>query len=145
MEFKSIMHVTFFTNRLDVMVRFYTEVLGGEVKILTRAKAHLDRPDSAYHQAALADPEAVIIVYVEIAPGQFVELFPGGPQQPPHRQWNDSVDYSHFAVLVDDLHATMERLGARCLTFDTGPSYGPAAPGAHWAHSPSPRPSGRRR
>ena len=136
MEFNSIMHVTFFTNQMDEMVRFYTEVLGGELKIVTKAKAYADRPESAYHQVYLRDPEAVLIVYVELAPMQFVELFPATPDQLPHREWNDSVDYSHFALTCDDIFATRERLEARGLVFDTQISKGPSETYQMWAHDP---------
>ena len=40
--FNSIMHVTFWTHQLDEMMRFYTEVMGGELKVVTRAKAYLE-------------------------------------------------------------------------------------------------------
>lgn len=37
MEFKSLMHVSFFTDQMDVMRDFYENKLGLKVKIVTRA------------------------------------------------------------------------------------------------------------
>lgn len=31
--FRSIMHIAFFTDNMDEMIRFYTEVLGAEVNL----------------------------------------------------------------------------------------------------------------
>ena len=136
MEFNSIMHVTFFTNQMDEMIKFYTETLGGELKVVTRARAYADRPNGAYYKDYLEDPEKIVIVYIEIAPLSFIELFPASEGQLPHRQWNDSVDYSHFALTCDDIYATRERLEARGLVFDTAISKGPSETYQMWAHDP---------
>lgn len=136
MDFTSLMHVTFFTDQLDEMIHFYTEVMGGTLKIVTRAKAYAEKPDSHYHAIALSDPEAIIMTYIEIAPLQFIELFPAKEGQLPHRQWNDSVDYSHFALTVDDIFAARELLEKRGLSFDTEISKGPSETWKFWAHDP---------
>lgn len=54
------------------------------------------------------------IVYIQIAPTYFVELFPGG------HGTNElgSVGYNHFCLLVDDMAATLEALAARGLPID---------------------------
>ncbi len=134
--FNSIMHMSFFTDRLDEMIAFYTEVLGGTLKIVTRAKAYLDRPRSGYHALALADPEAIIIVYIELAPGQFVELFPKVAGQGPAAAFNENLGYSHFALTVDDIFAARAELEGRDLVFDTEISKGPSETYQMWAHDP---------
>ena len=134
--FNSIMHVTFWTHQLDEMMHFYTEVMGGELKVVTRAKAYLDRPQSSYHELALTDPEQILIVYIELAPKQFIELFPATEGQKPHTKWNEHADYSHFALTVDDIYAAREELEGRGLTFDTEISKGPSETYQMWAHDP---------
>lgn len=134
--FNAIMHVTFFTEQLDAMRDFYVNVLGGTVKIVTRAKLYLDRPNSAYHKVALEDPERIIIMYIELAPGQFIELFPAELGQLPHSEWNAEVGYSHFALTVDDIYAVREELEGRGLVFDTEISKGPSETYQMWAHDP---------
>lgn len=65
-----------------------------------------------------------------------IELFPAKPTQLPHREWNDSVDYSHFALLCDDIYAMREKLEARGLVFDTPIFKGPSETYQMWAHDP---------
>lgn len=76
MSYSSLMHVAFHTDRMDEMVRFYTEVLGGKLKVVTRYGAYLERDDRpAMQAAARIRPDDVFNVYVELAPGQFIEFF----------------------------------------------------------------------
>ena len=56
--------------------------------------------------------------------------------QKPHTAWNEHVDYSHFALTVDDIYATREKLEDRGLTFDTEISKGPSETYQMWAHDP---------
>ena len=136
MPFNNIMHVTFFTDQLDEMMHFYTEVLGGELKVVTRAKLYAGSSKRGYAQIAEVDPERIIIVYIELAPGQFVELFPKNDGQGPHAAWNANLGYSHFALTVDDIFATRAELEARGLAFDTEISKGPSETYQMWAHDP---------
>lgn len=134
--FNSIMHVSFYTTQLEEMMRFYTEVLGGKLKIVTRAKAYLGLNRGHYSKIAEVDPERIIIVYIELAPQQFIELFPAEEGQLPHGTFNDRADYSHFALTVDDLFAAREELEGRGLVFDTAISKGPSETYQMWAHDP---------
>ena len=109
MLFQSIMHVTFFAEDLDRSIRFY-EKLGGKVKMAVKYKAYLDKPESSFYQRALTTPEDYCIVYVEIAPGQFVELYPKEEGQEEHITFNRDLGYSHFAVLVDDIFKARDYL-----------------------------------
>ena len=136
MLFTSIMHVTFFTEDMDAMRAFYEEKLGGTVKIVTRAKVYLNREGHPYQKIAQEDPEKIIIMYIELAPNQFVELFPATPDQKPRGQWNDSVGYSHFALTVDDIYAAREELEQRGVVFDTEISKGPSETYQMWTHDP---------
>lgn len=136
MLFNSIMHVTFFTHQLEEMRRFYTEVLGGEVKIVTRAKLYAGSSKQRYAKIAETDPKKIIIMYIELAPGQFIELFPAEEEQKPHPEWNEHVGYSHFALMVDDIYAARAELEGRGLIFDTEISKGPSETYQMWAHDP---------
>lgn len=136
MEFTSIMHVAFFTDRLDEMRAFYTDVMGGTVKIVTRAKAYLGRNRGYFSELAETDPEQIIIMYIELAPGQFIELFPKRPGQGQAAEFNANLGYSHFALTVDDIFAAREELEARGLVFDTQISKGPSETYQMWAHDP---------
>lgn len=136
MKFNTLMHVTFFTNQLQEMMDFYQNVLGGTLKIVTRAKLYKGTGSSLYGSVAESNPDRIIIVYIELAPGQFIELFPSEPNQKPHSEWNEEVGYSHFALTVDDIHVAREELEARGLRFDTEISKGPSETYQMWAHDP---------
>lgn len=123
MKINNVMHVSFFTDKMDEMIAFYCEKLGCKVKVLTRYKAYLDRDDRPAMQAiAQKDPERIFSVYLEIAPGQFVEFFPKGDGQLDRDDtpWNGRLGYSHFALTVDDIwprgmgvSVPIRRLGGR--------------------------------
>lgn len=136
MEFSSLMHVTFFTHQMEEMRRFYTEVLGGEVKIITRASLYKGHEKKRYADIAEIDPNRIIIMYIELAPGQFIELFPADDSQLPHPEWNSEVGYSHYALTVDDIFAARAKLEKRGLSFDTEISKGPSETYQMWAHDP---------
>jgi lactoylglutathione lyase len=64
------------------------------------------------------------LVYVEVAPGQFVELFPNGKnpiQAPP-----EPIGYAHTCFLVDDLDAALAHLDAMGVTPANPPRTGRA-------------------
>lgn len=136
MEFKSIMHITFFTEQMDVMRDFYENKLGLKPKIVTKAKAYKNKGNALYQQIAKSDPEKVLIVYIEIAPGQFIELFPSFESQGPHAEWNQNIGYSHYALLVDDIFKTRDELIARGVEIDTKISMGPSETYQMWVHDP---------
>ncbi|OCN06200.1 channel protein [Erysipelotrichaceae bacterium MTC7] len=136
MKFNSIMHVTFFTDQMDVMRDFYENKLGLKPKIVTKAKAYANEGSELYQQLAKTDPEKVVIVYIEIAPGQFIELFPSFEGQGPHDKWNQNIGYSHYALLVDDIYQTREELMKRGVEIDTEISKGPSGTYQMWVHDP---------
>lgn len=110
MKFNSIMHVSFYTEDMERTRDFYENKLGLKPKMIVRYKEYLSRPESPFYQRALSRPEDICIIYIEIAPGQFVEFFPKADGQKPHESWNERLGYSHFALLVDDIHQTREEL-----------------------------------
>jgi lactoylglutathione lyase len=137
MLFTSIMHVSFYTEHFDEMADFYQNRLGLPIKVLVRFKEYLDRPDrSAMQKLAQKDPEGIFYVYFEIAPGQFIELFPATAGQKPHREWNEDCGYSHFALLTDDIFMTAEELASRGVKPDTAISKGPSGTYQQWYHDP---------
>lgn len=136
MEFKSMMHVSFYTENMEAMRDFYENKLGLKPKIVTKAKIYKGLNRGLYSEIAEVDPERVIIVYIEIAPGQFIELFPKNEGQGPHDEWNQNLGYSHFALLVDDIFKTREELLARGVEIDTEISKGPSETYQMWVHDP---------
>src|SRR5947209_9774259 len=55
------------------------------------------------------------IVYIQIAPGSFIELFPDPQDAPGTIVREPQASYKHVCLLVDDLSATLDELAARGL------------------------------
>lgn len=133
--FKSIMHLAFFTDQMEAMQDFYVNKLGGNLKIVTKAKAYLGAK-SGYGKIAETDPEKIVIMYIEVAPGQFIELFPKSEGQGPAPIPNQTLGYSHYSLLVDDIEAAKKELEARGVEIDTPISKGPSETYKFWIHDP---------
>lgn len=137
MKINSVMHTSFYTDHYDEMIDFYCNKLGLKQKVIVKWKEYKNNPNRP-KQAALAetDPEGVFYTYIEIAPGQFIELFPATPNQKPHSEWNEYVGYSHIALMVDDIYEAKEELLKAGITPDTEPSKGPSGTWQMWLHDP---------
>ncbi len=86
-------HVAFRVRDLERSIRWYEAAFGA------REAFRANREDGS--------PQ---LVYLEFAPGQFIELFPNGKnpiQEPP-----EPVGYAHTCLVVDDLAATLAHLAA---------------------------------
>lgn len=136
MEFKSVMHVSFYTEHIDEMRDFYENKLGLKAKIVTKAKTYQGLNRGKFSEIAEADPEKVIIVYIELAPGQFIELFPSDKDTIEYAKGDKKEKYSHFALLVDDIYKTRDEFLARGVEIDTKISKGPSETYQMWLHDP---------
>jgi catechol 2,3-dioxygenase-like lactoylglutathione lyase family enzyme len=114
----TIGHAALRVKDLDRSLDFYCRQLG------FRRAFDLDRP---------GEPSPWI-VYLQIAPGSFLELFPdpAANQQPPAA----SAGYNHIALLVDDLEATLRELSARGLPIDGAPALGLDGNWQYWLTDP---------
>jgi catechol 2,3-dioxygenase-like lactoylglutathione lyase family enzyme len=74
------------------------------------------------------------IVYLQLAPGQFIELFPGGEGSPAPR--GPAAGYNHYCLEVDDLQATLRGLEARGLTISEQPKQGMDGNWQYWIEDP---------
>lgn len=137
MKFNSIMHVAFFTANMEGMIDFYINKLGLKKKAVVKYGEYLHRDDRPVMQKiAQSDPERIFNVYIEIAPGQFIELFTANTDQKEHTKWNEHADYSHFALLVDDIFETKRQLLDAGVETDTDISKGPTETYQMWIHDP---------
>jgi len=136
MEFKSIMHVAYYVEDLDKTLEFYCGKLGLKQKILTRYGVYKDSLKPAFKKLAEERPNDVFLTYVEVAPGQFLEFFPKTQQQLQHTQWNQHVGFSHFALLVDDIHKTRDELVSKGVAIDVEPNIGPSKTWQMWIQDP---------
>src|SRR3954447_19137012 len=86
-------HVAFRVPDLEGSIRWYAEAFGA------REAFRANREDGS-----------VQLVYIELAPGQFIELFPNGKN--PIEEPADPIGYAHTCVVGDDLRATRAPLAA---------------------------------
>ncbi len=134
--YKSIMHVSFFVKDMEKMRHFYQDILGAICRMAIKYRSYLERPDSAFYEKALKTPEEYCIVYLELAPGQFIELFPYDEKRKEHPGFNEHVGYSHFSILVDDIFRTRDELLSRGVEIDNGPKIGNSRTWQMWIHDP---------
>lgn len=78
------------------------------------------------------------IAYLQIAPGQFIELFypkpytdllSGGPNL-------ERIGYTHLSLVVDDIYKAADRLKERGITLDTDITLGPDHTYQFWIKDP---------
>jgi lactoylglutathione lyase len=77
---------------------------------------------------------ALSTIYVCLAPGQFIEIFPGGSEEKPIT--NASIGYSHLCIEVEDAAKTQEELRARGLPIDVELKQGLSKCIMFWTHDP---------
>lgn len=137
MKFNAVMHVSFYVKDFDKVLDFYVNKLGLKLKVLVRYKAYLERDDRPHMQAiARKDPDRIFNAYIEIAEGQYIELFPATENQKPHSEWNEFIGYSHYALIVDDIHATYQNILDAGITPETRLSKGPSETWQFWVKDP---------
>lgn len=113
-------HVAIFVSDLERSLDFYCNRLG------LRRAFHLDREGTP----------SPWIVYLQIAPGYFLELFSGGANKSVPR----SPGYHHFCLLVDDLAATLKELEASGLPISGEPVRGLDQNWQFWLSDPDGNP-----
>jgi catechol 2,3-dioxygenase-like lactoylglutathione lyase family enzyme len=87
----------------------------------------------AFHLEREGEPSPWI-VYLHVAPGQFVELFPGGEGTVPPR--GRQAGHDHLCLLVDDMRATLRDLEARGLPIAGEPVQGMDHNWQYWLTDP---------
>ncbi|HLZ59452.1 MAG TPA: VOC family protein [Ktedonosporobacter sp.] len=111
-------HIAFFITDLEKSLDFYCNKLG------FREAFRLERE---------GEPSPWI-VYIQVAPNHFIELFPGG--QGAIRARGRTVGYNHFCLVVDDLQATLRDLEVRGLAITGAPQQGLDHNWQYWINDP---------
>ena len=117
---KGLTHVAVRVTDLEKSVEFYSEILG------LREQFRLTGEDGSPW-----------LVYLEIAPHQFIELFPGaeGPHEAPAK--SGAV---HICLEVDDIQASYRELTERGLTATGEPILGGDQSWQFWTTDPDGNP-----
>jgi lactoylglutathione lyase len=109
-------HVAFYVSDLEQSLHFYCDILGFQRAF------DLDREGTP----------SPWIVYLQIAPDHFIELFPGGTGE----NKTLPVGYNHFCLTVDDLAATLKELAARGLPISGAPVQASDKNWQYWIQDP---------
>lgn len=110
-------HVAFRISNLERSLDFYCNKLG------FREAFRLERE-------GMPSPW---IVYLQLGPNQFVELFPVTDVEYSPR---GKGSYNHFCLVVDDLQATLKELAARGVAIPDGPKQGMDHNWQYWLDDP---------
>ena len=114
-----IAHNAVTVRDMQESLRFYTEALG------FKRAFEINRPEN----------EEPWIVYMSIAPGQFLELFYGGTED---SHWRDSlIGFNHFCFEVDDIFQTVERVRGAGYPIDIEPKQGADMNWQAWVTDPN--------
>ena len=115
--FKKIGHTAYTVSDMEKSLSFYCDALGFEKKF------ELHTPEGKPW-----------IIYLQVADGQFIELFYGGSKKNP---WDrETVGYSHLCLEVDDIHEIAGRIKSKGLTLDVEPKQGADLNWQCWVRDP---------
>ena len=118
---KGLSHAAIRARDLEKSLRFYKEVLG-----LEEAFRITEEDGSAR------------LVYLWIAPGQFIEIFPQGEKEP--ERGPDTIGLQHICLETADVEEAYARLTSRGVVTDTGIVTGRAKCRQFWLHDPDGNP-----
>lgn len=113
---RALSHVALRVTDLDRSLAFYTDVIG--LKEAFRLTREDGRP---------------WLVYVEVAPMQFIELFPGA--EGPREELKNS-GLVHICLEVEDIQAAARELQSRGAEIVRGPSLGGDGSWQFWVRDP---------
>lgn len=137
MKFNEVMHLSFYTDQMNEMRNFYENKLGLKAKIIMRYEAYKDQINrGAWATRAKTDPTGIAYIFIELALGQYLELFPKADGQLEHEKPDTRLGYSHFALMVDDIYKAREELIAAGVEIDVEPNKGQSETWQMWIHDP---------
>ena len=112
-------HLAVTVKDMEKSLDFYTNALG------FRKAFELARPETG-------EPW---IVYLNVAPGEFLELFYGGEDDNP---WQDKlIGFNHLCLEVDDIYAAVEKVRAAGYPIDSEPRQGSDTNWQAWIKDPN--------
>jgi len=117
---RGLTHVAIWVTDIERALDFYTRI-----------------PGVHEHFRLHKDDGSLWLIYLRIAPYQFVELFPratGSYVQPTH------AGYSHFCIETDDIRTLHGELVANGITPDSEPRMGADGSWQFWIHDPDGNP-----
>jgi len=116
-NYKRIGHIAIRAKDIDASIAFYRDLLG------------MEEAFRMYNEAG-----RLSTIYVCLAPGQFIEIFPDGLVE--RKIDTDTIGYSHLCIEVEDAAKTLETLRAGGLLVDRELQTGLSRCRMFWTHDP---------
>lgn len=115
---KSVAHIAITARDMDESVRFYTEAMGLK------------------HAFDIANPKdgSPWIVYMNLCPGQFVELFYDGTEGAPRE---GEAGFNHLCFAVEDIHEATRQVLDSGFKMDSMPTQGADHNWQSWVTDPN--------
>lgn len=143
MKVAKIGHLGFICHDLERSIDFYQNKLGFKHKFTLTYGDWLDHMkkgdpnlDPAFAASLEAKREKPWIVYFEFGDEQFFELFDKGGASVPSLPGGDKLNYSHVALVVEDIHAVCAELKEKGVPLDSDPKMGLEHTWQMWATDP---------
>ena len=115
--FKGLGHVAIRARDIDASAKFYTQTIG------FREAFRMNNQETGKPN----------MIYIYIAPSQFIELFPNGGGELTD---NNAIGVKHICVEVDNAAKSLEELRARGAPIDTELKTGLSKCIQFWTHDP---------
>lgn len=112
-------HVALRVRDLEESASFYTGVLG--------LRRTYDMPDDSGQTA---------IVFIEVVPGDYIELFRGGETQPEKKE-KDQAGYEHFCLEVNDIQEIAAHIRSKGVSLSVEPKQGKDGNWQCWVVDPN--------
>lgn len=115
----TLAHTAITVKDMEESLRFYTEGLG------LKRVFDIARPEDG----------TPWIVYLQVAKGQYIELFYGGEKE---NHWDEKLlGFNHLCFAVEDIHAAARRVEEAGYTLDIQPNEGCDTNWQAWVKDPS--------
>ena len=131
MKVKSISHLAYKITDMDASLRFYCDVLGFKKKFSLTFGDLMQLIEERYKNQATTvskdnneeqyvarikyfaqRKDEVWLIYLEISPNNFIELFPAEPGLPSAICDDNHIGYTHLSLEVEDIKEAYDRMVA---------------------------------
>jgi catechol 2,3-dioxygenase-like lactoylglutathione lyase family enzyme len=149
MKILNIAHVSYQVADLNKSLEFYEKCLGLKRKFaLMNSEAiaafqGMGDSNPEYQQYAeylKAHKDDIWLIYLEVAPRQYIELFPVTAEMPHNVTTMNQTGYLHLSLEVDDIHKAREELLAKNVNVTSEVSLGLDKTYQFWVTDPDGNP-----
>jgi catechol 2,3-dioxygenase-like lactoylglutathione lyase family enzyme len=149
MKILNIAHVSYRVSDLNKSLEFYEKCLGLKRKFTlmnTEAIAAIQgagevKPEyQQYLEYLNAHKDDIWLVYLEVAPRQLIELFPGTAGMPLNETAMSQTGYLHLSLEVDDIYSAREELLEKNVNITSEVSLGIEKTYQFWVKDPDGNP-----